>query len=156
MDWGIREIGGLVLNLLGSVSPVAALIGLVVLLNRRDRRQARLLSSAARQFSGEVLRSDIVIDARCALLTKRAEVRVDIAHDGGEVWPAIERLRQTLPPMVALAVRGAARPDPTGNVRGGATSAGVRAGLALPMRVADREVRVKPEVAVGHVSQSRV
>jgi hypothetical protein len=135
---------------------VAALIGLVVLLNRRDRRQARLLSSAARQFSGEVLRSDIVIDARCALLTKWAEVRVDIAHDGGEVWPAIERLRQTLPPMVALAVRGAARPDPKGNVRGGATSAGVRAELALPMRVADREVRVKPEVAVGHVSQSRV
>ena len=55
MNWEIREIVGLVLNLLGSVSPVAALIGLVVLLNRRDRRQARLLSSAARQFSGEVL-----------------------------------------------------------------------------------------------------
>ena len=128
MDWEIREIGGLVLDLLGSVSLVAALIGLLVLLNRRDRRQARLLSFVARQFSGEVLRSDIVIDARCALLTKRAEVRVDIADDGGEVWPAIERLRQTLPPMIALAVRGAARPGPKGNARGGATSAGVRAG----------------------------
>ncbi len=62
MDWEIREIGGFMLNLLGSVSLVAALIGLLALLNRRDRRQDRLLLLIARQFSGEALRSDIVID----------------------------------------------------------------------------------------------
>ena len=87
MDWEIREVGGFVLNLLGSVSVVAALIGLLALLNRRDRRQDRLLLLIARQFSGEALRGDIVIDARCGLLSKRAEVRVDISHDGGGIWP---------------------------------------------------------------------
>lgn len=156
MDWEIREIWGFVLNLLGSVSVVAALIGLLALLNRRDRRQDRLLLLIARQFSGEALRGDIVIDARCGLLSKRAEVRVDISHDGGGIWPAIERLRQTLPPTVALTVRGAAGADPRGSLRRGAASAEGLAALALPIRVAGREVRPEREVAVGHASKLRV
>jgi hypothetical protein len=122
MDWGIREIAGLVIVLMWAVSPVAPLMGLLALLNRRDGRQERLLALAASHFSGEALRGDIVIDARCALLTRRAVIRVEVCHGSREVWPAIERLRQTLPPMVGLMVTGSPRPDPMSAAQGGAAS----------------------------------
>jgi hypothetical protein len=125
MEWEMREIAGLVLDLMRHFAPVAVFIGLTGLLNRRDRRQARLLCFVAGHFPGEVLRSDIVIDARCALLASRAVVRVDIYHDGGDVWPAIERLRQTPPPMVGLAVRGP-RTTPRDNGCGPAAPAEAR------------------------------
>jgi hypothetical protein len=156
MEWEMREMAGLVLNPMWRFAPVAGLIGLMALLNRRDRRQARLLSFVARQFPGEVLRSDIVIDARCAVLTSRALVRVDIYHDGGDVWPAIERLRQTLPPMVGLAVKGASRTNPRGNGGREAAPAEARTALVLPAHFPDRDARVKREVVVGHVSKSSV
>src|SRR5262249_28041171 len=72
-----------------------------------------LLSLVARPFSGKVLRSDIVIAVRCAVLTSAAVVQVDVRHDSGAVWPAIERLRPRLPPRVRLVVIGALGPDHT-------------------------------------------
>jgi hypothetical protein len=156
MEWEMREIAGLVLDVMRHFAPVAVFIGLMGLLNRRDRRQARLLCFVAGQFPGEVLRSDIVIDAHCALLTSRAVVRVDIYHDGGDVWPAIERLRQTLPPMVGLAVREASRTTPRDNGCGGTAPAEARTAWALPAPFPDRAARVKGEVAMGHVSKFRV
>jgi len=114
MDSVIREIGGFALSLALGVGPVAVLVVLFALLNRRDRCQARLLSLVARQFPGKALRSDIVIEARCPMLAGGGVVRVDIRHDGGEVRHVIERLRQNLPPLVRLlVVDGLSKPDHT-------------------------------------------
>ena len=66
MDSVIWTIGALGLSLAWIFVPVELLITLFALLNRRDRRQARLLSLVAGQCPGEALRSDIVIEARCA------------------------------------------------------------------------------------------
>ena len=111
MDSGIWVTVSLPLSLVFAVGPLAALIVLFVLLNRRDRRQEQLLSLVALQFSGEILRSDVVIGAHCPLLLGSAVIRVDIRHDGGEVWPAIERLGRALPPRVPLVVTGAPPSD---------------------------------------------
>jgi hypothetical protein len=111
MDFGIREIGSLALSLALGGGPVSVLIVLIALLNRRDRRQGRLLALAARQLTGEEVRGDVTIQAHCALLAGGGVVRVDASRlDGGVARQVIERLRQTLPLMVRLAVDGA--PDP--------------------------------------------
>jgi hypothetical protein len=111
MNFVIREIGSLVLSLALGGAPVAVLIVLIALLNRRDRRQARLLSLAARQLTGEEVRGAITIEAHCPLLAGGGVVRVDVGGlDGGVARQVTERLRQTLLPMVRLAVEGA--PDP--------------------------------------------
>jgi hypothetical protein len=111
MNFVIREIGSLMLSLALGGAPVAVLIVLIALLNRRDRRQARLLSLAARQLTGEEVRGAITIEAHCPLLAGGGVVRVDVGGlDGGVARQVTERLRQTLLPMVRLAVEGA--PDP--------------------------------------------
>jgi hypothetical protein len=111
MNFVIREIGSLVLSLALGGAPVAVLIVLIALLNRRDRRQAWLLSLAARQLTGEEVRGAITIEAHCPLLAGGGVVRVDVGGlDGGVARQVTERLRQTLLPMVRLAVEGA--PDP--------------------------------------------
>jgi hypothetical protein len=100
-----------VLSLALGGAPVAVLIVLIALLNRRDRRQAWLLSLAAQQLTGEEVRGAITIEAHCPLLAGGGVVRVDVGGlDGGVARQVIERLRQTLLPMVRLAVEGA--PDP--------------------------------------------
>ena len=114
MDVGIREIGSLALSLALGGGPVSMLIVLIALLNRRDRRQGRLLSLAARQLTGEEVRGDVTIQAHCALLAGGGVVRVDASRlDGGVARQVIERLRQTLP-LVRVAVEGA--PDPAHTV----------------------------------------
>jgi hypothetical protein len=115
MDFGIREIGSLVLSLALGGGPVAVLIVLIALLNRRDRRQVRLLSLVARQLTGEEVRGDVTIEAHCPLLAGGGVVRVDVGRlDGGVARQVIERLRQTLPPVVRLAVESV--PDPAHTV----------------------------------------
>ena len=156
MDSGIWVIASHVLSLVLAVGPVAALIVLFALLNHRDRRQARLLSLVARQFSGKALRSDIVIGARCGLLAGGAVVSVDIRHDGGEVWPAVERLGHTLPPRVRLVVTGTPPPDQTSQLLTSAAPSGALAALAVARDFADREARGKNGAAAGRVSKSRV
>jgi hypothetical protein len=131
MDSVIWTIGALGLSLAWIFVPVELLIALFALLNRRDRRQARLLSFVAGQFPGEALRSDIVIEARCAMLAGGAVVRIDIRRDGGEVWLAVERLRRTLPPRVHLVVIGASRPDHAGHRLEDAAASEARALLAV-------------------------
>src|SRR6185503_8861063 len=109
MDFGIREIGSLALVLaLGSV-PVAGLIILIALLNRRDRRQVRLLSMAAVPRTGEEVRGDVAIEGRCPLLMRGEVVRVDVGRlDGWVARQVIERLRHTLSPWSVS--RSRARP----------------------------------------------
>jgi hypothetical protein len=108
MDLLIREIGGLALNLALYTGPVAGLIALIALLNRRDRRQARFLSMAARQLTGEEVRGEVTIEARCPLLARGGVVRVDVGRlDDRVARQVIERLRQTLPPVVRLVIGSA-------------------------------------------------
>jgi hypothetical protein len=111
MDSGIREIGSLALGLALGSGPVAVLIALIALLNRRDRRQERFLSMVARQLTGEEVRGDVTVEARCPLLAGGGVVRVDVGRlDGRVARQVIERLRQTLPPVVRLAIAGAPHP----------------------------------------------
>jgi hypothetical protein len=111
MDFGIREIGSLALSVALGGGPVSVLIVLIALLNRRDRRQVRLLSLAARQLTGEEVRGDVTIEAHCPLLAGGGVVRVDVGRlDGRVAQQVIQRLRQTLPLVARLAVEGA--PDP--------------------------------------------
>jgi hypothetical protein len=114
MDFGIREIGSLALSVALGGGPVAMLIVLIALLNRRDRRQVRLLSLAARQLTAEEVRGDVTIEAHCPLLAGSGGVRVDVGRlDSGVARQVIERLRQTLPPVVRLAFEGAPAPAHT-------------------------------------------
>ena len=111
MDFGIREIGSLALSLALGGGPVSVLIVLIALLNRRDRRQGR--SSRWRRGNSPARRCGATSpsEARCPLLAGGGVVRVDASRlDGGVARQVIERLRQTLPPMVRLAIEGA--PDP--------------------------------------------
>src|SRR5262249_59886466 len=86
----------------------AALSGLR---RRRDRRQEGFVSLVARQLTGEEVRGDVTVEARCPLLSGGGVVRVDVGRlDGRVARRVIERLRETLPPVVRLAIEGA--PDP--------------------------------------------
>jgi len=119
MDGVIREIGSFGLSLALGGGPLAVLIGLIALLNRRDRRRARLLSLAARQLAGEAVRGEIAMEAHCPLLAGGGVVRVDMGRlEGGVSRQVVERLRQTLPPVVRLAVAGAPAPAHPGDLPG--------------------------------------
>src|SRR5262245_19710133 len=108
MDFGIREIGSLALVLALGSGPVVGLLNLIALLNRRELRQVGLLSMAAWQLTGEEMRGDVTIEARCSLLARRGVVWVDVGRlDSRVARQVIERLRQALPPLVRLAVAGA-------------------------------------------------
>jgi hypothetical protein len=113
MDGVIREIGSVGLSLALGGGPLAVLIGLIALLDRRDRRRARLLALTARQLTGEAVRGEIAIEAHCPLLARGGAVRLDMGGlEGGVARQIVERLRQTLPPTVRLAVAGAPEPAP--------------------------------------------
>jgi hypothetical protein len=152
MDSGIGVIASLVFSLAEVFVPVAVLLVLFALLNRRDRHQARVFSLVAGQFSGEVLRSDIVIEVRSALLAGSAMVRVDIRHDGGQVWPAIERLGRTLPPRVRLVVTGAPQPDRMAHLLPDVAPSEAHAKLAVAGGSADWEGRGKNGTAAACMS----
>ena len=116
MDGVIREIGSFGLSLALGGGPLAVLIGLIALLNRRDRRRAQLLALAAQQLTGEAVRGEIAIEARCPLLAGGGLVRVDVGRlEGGVARQVFARLRQALPPVVRLAVAGAPAPAHLGD-----------------------------------------
>lgn len=106
---GLMRFGGLVLMVGMTYAPV---IGLLELLNFRDRRESRLLGSvmkelAARHFSGR-----IAVHVHCALLSRRSVVKLDMracSHD--EIWLTVARLSRTLPPTVRLRVDGVVDPQ---------------------------------------------
>ncbi len=104
MDPVMGPILGLVAACAFAVAPVVVLMGL---LNVRDRRGAALLGVVCAQLPGEQLRSDVAIDVRPALLSRRATVRIDLGPFAREeLWPAVARLRAALPRAVRLVVDG--------------------------------------------------
>ena len=109
---GVADVVALPVVLAVGVGPLAAVIAL---LNLRDRRQARVLAATMAQFSSEALRSDVVIRVRCRLFRPGAEVGVDMGPcSDEELWGAMVRLRRHLPASVRLRVEGrVARELPT-------------------------------------------
>jgi hypothetical protein len=104
MGQALGEVLALGVVLGVGVGPIGALIAL---LNRRDRRAAALHVTACAQFSGVVLRSDVAIAVRCAVLSRWARVSVDMrACPRDQLWDAMARLRQALPPSTELRVEG--------------------------------------------------
>ncbi|MGH7268373.1 MAG: hypothetical protein ACREMB_26445 [Candidatus Rokuibacteriota bacterium] len=102
MSESVRDVGILLAALTLGVGPFALLIAL---LNRRDRREARLLGAVCRGLSSKAMRSDVAVGVRCALLGRGAIVVVDMPGAApGQVWEAMARLRALLPPAVRLRV----------------------------------------------------
>lgn len=106
---GLMQLGGLILMVGITYGPV---VGLLELLNLRDRRRSWLLGSvmkelAARHFSGR-----IAVHVHCALLSRRSVVRLDMRGcSRDEIWQALARLSRSLPPAVRLRVDGIVDPE---------------------------------------------
>jgi hypothetical protein len=61
----------------------------------------------ASAVGSEAMRTSVAAEVRSAILTGRTRVRVDLGLSSREeVWEAIGRLRQSLPPSVRLEVDG--------------------------------------------------
>ena len=97
------QLGGFFVVILFTVGPVLALL---LLLNLRDRRHARLLD-VVWQLAPRDLSDHVAIQVRCAVFTRRAVVTVDMhACSRDEIWVAIARWSTGLPPKVRLLVNG--------------------------------------------------
>ena len=106
---GLMQVGGLLLAIALTYGPV---VGLMALLNLRDRRQLRVLGTVLKQFASRDLLSRVAIRIRCALLSPRSVVAIDMrACSRDEIWETVGRLSRTLPPSVRLVVDGRVDPE---------------------------------------------
>jgi hypothetical protein len=88
-----------------------AVVILLTLLNRRDRRAARLRHTVLDQLVLPELRGRVGVHIRCAIFSRRSAVIVDLlAGTPHEVWDVFTRMAARLPPRVHLLVHGS--PDP--------------------------------------------
>ena len=93
--------------LVACVLGVGPILLIAVLQNRRDCRARRLFHDVASQLSSEALRSDIVVDVRAGLLSRRATVRLDLGRaSSAHIWETVTRLRRALPAAVRIEVDG--------------------------------------------------
>jgi hypothetical protein len=93
------------------VFDVALILGAVVVLltlpNRRDRRASRLRHFMLDQLALPELRGRVGVHIQCAVLSWRRAVIVDLlAGTPHEVWNVFTRLASRLPPRVRLGVHG--------------------------------------------------
>lgn len=104
----LMQLGGLVAMIGLTYGPVVVL---VALLNRRDRRQSRLLGTVLKELPPREFRGRVAVHVRCALLSRRSVLTLDMrACSPDEIWQAVGRLSRSLPPSVRLVVDGT--PDP--------------------------------------------
>ena len=100
----LTNVLSLIVACVVGVGPVALL---AVLQNRRDRREQALFHEVATQLPAEALRSDVALGVWCALLARRATVRLDLGKArASQVWEMTARLRRDLPAWVRLEVDG--------------------------------------------------
>jgi hypothetical protein len=87
---------------------LGALVILLILLNRRDRRASRLRHTVFDQLALPELRGRIGVHIQCAVFLQRCTVIVDLP-DGtpDEVWNVFTRPTSRLPSRVDLVVYGA-------------------------------------------------
>jgi hypothetical protein len=101
----LSEVSRVVIGCAMTFGPVVMLLSL---LNLRDRRAARLREVVLGELPLIELRGLITIQIRCAVLSRRSLVKIDmLACTREQVWDVITRLPYLLPPHVRLAVSGA-------------------------------------------------
>ena len=99
----LRQISGLLFLFATTVGPI---LGFLLLLNHRDRRQASLQARLL-DLTPRDLRDRIAFEVRCPLLSRRSRVAVDMCScSRDEAWKAIDRWSAHLPPAVRLQVSG--------------------------------------------------
>jgi hypothetical protein len=85
-----------------------AVVILLTLLNRRDRRASRLRHTVLDQLALPELRGRVGMHIQCAVFSRRRAVIVDLlAGTPHEVWDVFTRLASRLPPRVRLVVHSA-------------------------------------------------
>ena len=95
----------------GGAITFGALVILLTLLNRRDRRASRLRHTVLDQLARPELRGRVGVHIQSAFFSRRRAVSVDLlAGTPHEVWNVFMRLASRLPPRIRLVVHGA--PDP--------------------------------------------
>lgn len=100
----LMKLGVIILFFGLTLSP---LVGLLLLLNRRDRRQARVLGTVLEQLSSPDLRGRVAARVRSGLLSPKSVVTVDVAGcSREEIWDIMTRLSQRLSPQIRLEVSG--------------------------------------------------
>lgn len=106
---GLMELWRLVVMVVVTVGPV---VGLALLLNRRDRRRARLLGAVASEVGSPDLRGRVGLEVRCGVLSLGCRVAVHmLASSGEEVLDVLARLSRSLSPRVRLVVDGSVGGD---------------------------------------------
>jgi hypothetical protein len=100
----LSEVTRVVVGCAMTFGPVVVLLSL---LNLRDARAAKLREAVLAELPLVELRGLIAIQIRCAVLSRRSLVRIDmVACTREQIWDAITRLPYILPPYVRLAVSG--------------------------------------------------
>ena len=106
---GLIQLGGLLVMIAMTYGPV---IGLLGLLNRRDRRESAMLGSVLKQFAFPSFRGRIAAEVRCALFSRRSVVKVNaLACSRDEIWDAIARLSRSVPSRVRLVIHATGDPE---------------------------------------------
>lgn len=96
--------GGLLIGISVTLGPV---VGLMHLLNLRDRRESALQGVVLQKVNSRDLRGLIAFQIRCAFFSRRSLVALDMrACSRDQIWDVITRLSQSLPPRVRLVVDG--------------------------------------------------
>lgn len=86
--------------------------GLAWLLNRRDRRQARLLRAVAGAIGSRELAGRVGVEVRCGLFRPGCRVALHMLADSGEeILDVVGRLSRGLSPRVRLTVDGSVGRD---------------------------------------------
>lgn len=101
---GLMVVGRLIAVLALTVGPP---LGWAILLNLRDRRQARLLDAVVAQVSSRDLRGRVAVRVRCGLLSPSSVVSVYVLTESpNEIWEIMTRLSGRLSPQIRLEVTG--------------------------------------------------
>ena len=107
----MRSLAALAIVCLATAGPV---VGLMLLLNVRDRRRAKLLDTMW-SLAPRHLRHHMVIQARVSVLPRRSLITVDMRDcERSDIWDAFARWATGLPPGVRLHVYGGFEPGVPG------------------------------------------
>jgi hypothetical protein len=93
---------------LGFTVTFGPLVGVLLLLNLRDRRVATLRHVVLAALPLHELRGLIAVQARCAMFSRKSVVTLDMfACTRDQIWDAVTRLYHNLPRHVRLVVNSA-------------------------------------------------
>jgi hypothetical protein len=99
--------------IMGMIFIGGPLIFLIALLHVRDNRKSIIDGIACKGLNSPDLRGLVAANTKCALLSKRCTVEVDIWNCSNErIWDVIEGLRANLPSSGRLVVNGIAACSP--------------------------------------------